>query len=96
MEVKSVSDCLNIIDIAIVKNIDTGGLENLREWLLQKRMTDCDDEREALWCVFKQINLKTYNLYKPFGADQKTRYLELRKLVLRWVIENNSKQEDDK
>ena len=69
MEVKSVSD----FDIAIVKDIDMRRLENLGEWLLQRAMTDCDDERDALWCVFKQTNLIIDNLYKAFGEDQKMR-----------------------
>ena len=82
MEVKSVSDCLNNIDIAFVRDIDMKRLENVREYLLDRGMTDCDDERDALWCVFKQINLIIDNLYKPSGEDQKIRYIELRKLLL--------------
>ena len=95
MEVKSISDCLNIIDIAIVKDIDMKRLEDVRQYLLHRGKTYCNDERDALWCVFKQIKLTRDNLYKPFREDQKMRYIELRKLVLFWVIEINSKLEDD-
>ena len=95
MEVKSVSDCLNIIDIAIVRDIDMKRLEDVRQFFLDWGVAGCDDERDALWCVLKQINLIIDYLYKPFGEDQKMRYIELRKLVLLWVIEINSKLEDD-
>ena len=95
MEVKSVSDYLNIIDIAIVRDIDMRSLQIIREYLLERGMTDCHDEQDALWCVFKQIKLIIDNLYLPFGEDQKMRYIELRKLLLFWVIEINSKLEDN-
>ena len=61
-------------------------LEDVRQYVLERGMTDCNDERDALWCVFKQINLIIDNLYKPFGEDQKMRYTELRKLLLIWII----------
>ena len=95
MEVNSVSDCLNIIDIAIVEDNDIKRLEDVRQYLLERGMTDCNDERDALWCVFKQITLIIDNFYKPSGKDQKMRYIELRKLLLIWIIEFNSKLEDD-
>ena len=36
MEVKSVNDCLNIIDIAIVNDIEIWSLENIHSYLLEK------------------------------------------------------------
>ena len=56
MEVKSVSDCLNIIDIAFVKGIDMWSLENIHKYLLKMGLTNLDDERDAVMEMFKQIN----------------------------------------
>ena len=43
MEEKSVSDCLNNIDIAIVRDIDMKRLGNVHQYLLERGMTDCND-----------------------------------------------------
>ena len=91
MEVKLVGGCLNIIDIAIGKDIDIWSLENIREYLLERGMTDFDGECDALMCVFKQINLIIDNLYQPCGEDQKKKYITLRKMILIWIIEYNRK-----
>ena len=95
MEVKSNVDCSNIIHIAIVNDIDISSLENIRGYILERGRTDFEDERDALWCVFKQINLIIAKLYEPFGKDQKLRFVELKKLVSIWTIEIKIKRDAD-
>ena len=49
MEVKSVSDCLNLIDFAIVKNIiGSSDLEDIHKYLLEKGQSDFIEHRVAL------------------------------------------------
>ena len=60
MEMKSVSDCLNIVDDAIVENIGkyngTSVLENAHKNLLEKGQSDFIEDRVALSIVLSQIN----------------------------------------
>ena len=57
---KSVSDCLNIIDDARVenigKNIGISDLENIHKYLLEKGQSDFIEDRVALPNVLSQIN----------------------------------------
>ena len=49
MEVKSVSDCLNIIDFAIVENnIGSSDLEDIHKYLLEKEESEFVEDRVAL------------------------------------------------
>ena len=100
MEAKSVSDCLDIIDIATVGDIDLWISENFRKNLLENGETVFNNEWDVLLCVFKQKNFMIGNLFELFGEDQKMRYTELRytelrKLVLKWIIEYNIKLDAD-
>ena len=87
MEVKSISDCLNICDIAIDNDIDMSSLEKIQKYMVDKGMSDFQDENDARRCVMKQINLIMENLYELFEKEQKLRFIELRKLIIMWVKE---------
>ena len=60
MEVKSVSDCLNIIDDAIIRNIgkyiSISTLVIVHKYLLEKGQSDFIEDRVALSNVLGQIN----------------------------------------
>ena len=96
MEVKSISDCLNFIDIVIVKDIGIFSFENVREYLFERGETNFDEEGDALLCVLKHLNLIKDNSYPPYIEDQKRNYIELRRLVLKRYIEFNIKLERDR
>ena len=94
MKVKSVSDCLNIIDFAIVENnIGSPDLENLHENLLEKRESDFIEHRLALSNVLRQITSMIENRFQ--FADIKSEYVQLRELTLNWFIECNAEPEVD-
>ena len=96
MEVKSVSDCLNIIDIAIDENIfGNSDLENIHKYLLEKKESDFIEDRVDLSKVFSQINFMIENCYQFPEEDIKNEYGPLRKLILVWLIECNTKLEVD-
>ena len=91
MEVKAVSDCLNIIDDAIVqnigKNITISDLENIHKYLLEKGQSDFIEDRVALSNVLSQINSILENYYQFPEEDIKSEYIQLRKIILVWLIE---------
>ena len=96
MEVKSVSDCLNIIDFAIVENnIGSSDLEGIHKYLLEKRESDFIEDRVALSKVLSQIISMVENYYQLPEEDIKNEYVQLRKLLLVWLIECNIKPEVD-
>ena len=65
MEVKSVTDCLNIIDFAIVENIFVSShLEDIHEYFLEKEESEFIEDRVALSEVFSQINSMIENYYQ--------------------------------
>ena len=99
MEVKSVSDCLNIIDDAIVENIGKcigiSNLENIHKYLLEKGQSDFIEDRVALSNVLSQINSIKENYYEFDEEDIKCDYMQLRKLILTWLIECGTEPEVD-
>ena len=96
MEVKSVSDCLNIFGFAMVENIiGNSDLENIHSYLLDKRQSDFIDNRVALSKVLSQINSMIENYYQFPAKDIRNEYVQLRKLLLVWLIECNTKPEVD-
>ena len=96
---KSVSDCLNIIVDAIVENIGKSIgisiLENIREYLLEKGRSDFIEDRVALSNVFCQINSIIEIHYQFADEDMKSKYIQLRKLILAWLIECRTEPEAD-
>ena len=96
MEVKSVSDCLNIIDFAMVENtIGNSDLENIQIYLLEKRQSDFIEDRVALSKVLSQKYSMIENYYQFPEEDIKSEYGQLRKLILVWLMECKTKPEVD-
>ena len=55
MEVKSVTDCMNVIDFAIVENIIVGShLEDIHKYFLEKEEIEFNENRVALSKVLSQ------------------------------------------
>ena len=93
---KSVSDCLNIIDYAIVENIiGSSDLENIHKYLLEKGESDFIEDRLALSKVLSQINSMIENVYQFPEEEIKIENVQLRKLIIVWLIECNTKADVD-
>ena len=96
---KSVSNCLNIIDDAIVENngkyIGILGLEKTQKYLLENDQSDLIEDRVALSNVFSQINSIIENYYNFFEEDIKSDYIRSRKLILVWLRESSTEPEVD-
>ena len=56
-------------------------------------VSDFKDERNARKCLMKQINIIIENLFKPFGEEQKMRFIKLREILLSWIVELARKQD---
>ena len=80
MEMKSVSDCLNIIDDAIVENIGNyfgiSILENIHKDLLEIGQSDFIEDRVALSNVLSLINSIIENHYQFVEEDVKNKYMQ--------------------
>ena len=91
MEVKSISDCLNIIDDAIVENIGKYigilSLENIHKHLLVIERSDFIENRIDLSNILSQINCIIENRYQFAEKDIKCEYIQLRKVILVWLLE---------
>ena len=100
MEVKSIKDCVNIFDDVIVENIGKyigiSNLENVHVYKLEKRQSDFIEDRIALSNVLSQINCIIENHYQFAEEDIKSEYIELRELILFWLIECCTEREVDK
>ena len=69
MKVRSVSDCLNLIDDSLVENIiGISILENIHKNLLELEQSDFIEAWVALSNVLRQINSLIENYYK-FGEE---------------------------
>ena len=79
MEIKSVSDCLNNIDDAIVesigKYIGISNLENIHKYLLDIGQSDFIGNRVALSNVLRQLNSILENHYQFVEEDKKGIFL---------------------
>ena len=99
MEVKSLTVCLNIIDDVIVENIGKyigiSGLENIYKHLLEKRQIDFIEDRVALSNVLSQIISILENYFKFAEEVIKSDFIQLRKLILVWLIECSAEREVD-
>ena len=99
MEPKTVSDCLISIDFAIVENVKLLSIkkvEDIHNYLLNFRQTGYLEKNIGLFIVLKQINCIIDN-YSSCEDDDSfyNEYVELRKLIVDWVIECNTKAEVD-
>ena len=95
METKTISDCLSAIDFAIVENVrllSIKYLEDIHNRLLECRESEYIENRNALINVLKQINCMI-DCYKSYEDDEEfyNEYVELRKLIVVWLIERNNK-----
>ena len=75
MEVKSVTDCLNIINFAKVEDIVASShLEDIHKYFLEKEESEFIEDRVALSKVLSQINSMIENYYqfpeKDIPVDQ--------------------------
>ena len=96
MEVKSVNVCLNIIDFVIVEYIfGSSDLEDIHKYLLEKGQSDFIEDRVALSKVLSQTISLIENYYQFPEEDIRNEYVQLRKSILVWLIEGNTKPEID-
>ena len=100
MEMKSVGDCLNLIGDAIVekigKCIGISNLENIHNYLLEIGQSVFIKDRVALSIVLSKINSTIENHYQTIvEEDIKNEYIQLRKLILVWLIECSTEPEVD-
>ena len=95
MEVKPVSDCLNIIDEAVVENKGISNLENVHNYLLEIGQSDFIEDTVALSNVFSKINSILENHYQFVEEVTKNEYIQLRKFILVWLIEFSTEPEVD-
>ena len=97
MEPRTISDCLNSIDFALVENVKSLSikrLEDIHNHLIEFRQTGYIENIIALFNVLKQINCIIDN-YSSYEDDDSfyNEYVEIRKLIIDWVIECNTKAE---
>ena len=91
MEIKTISDCLSEIDFAIVENVRLLGIEELEDihnHFLEFGKNKYIEDRNALLKVLKHINC-IIDKYFSFEDNESiyNEYVELRKLIVEWVIE---------
>ena len=97
MEIKTISDCLSGIDFAIVENVRLLGIERLEDihnHLLEFGKDNHIENRIALLKFLKHINciIDNYSSYEDNECIY-NEYVELRKLIVEWLIECNIKTE---
>ena len=96
MEVETIADCLNIIDYFLVEGINTIRiLESIHKFLIEKGQRDFIADRIVLSKVLSQITSMIENKYQFPEADLKNEYVQLRKIILLWLEEGNTKPEVD-
>ena len=96
---KSVSDCLNFIDTAILCSIEKhagfGNLEDVREHMIGVYNDKYLEAMVDMLAIFSQINLIIENFYSDNESDIKQLHRDLRKRILAWIEESNTKPEVD-
>ena len=95
MEIKTISDCLSEIDFALNENVRLLGIERLEDihnQLLEFGQNNYIEDRIALLKVLKHINC-IIDKYSSFEDNESiyNEYVELRKLIVEWIIECNIK-----
>ena len=95
MEPKTISDCLSSINFTIVENVkllSIKSVEDIHNHLLKFRRTGYIENNIALLNILKQINciidnFSSYEDHESFYNE----YVELRKLIIDWVVECDKK-----
>ena len=99
MKMKSVSECLNFIDDMILRSVEKsvgiGILEDIRDYMIGKYNEKYIEEMVAMSTILSQINNIIENLYLDNESDNKKQYNNLRKLILAWLEESNTKPDID-
>ena len=97
METKSVNGYLNFFDRMILRSIDKHEglefLEDLRYYIIWKSNNKYDEEMGNVLCILSQINLITEKIYLIKECAFDPLYHDLRKHILTWLKENNTKLE---
>ena len=90
---------MNNIDVAIVENIGKyigiSNLEYIHKYLLEIRQNDFIKDRFALSNVLSQMISIIENHYQFADVDTKSEYVQLRELILVWLIECSTELEID-
>ena len=99
MQITSISDCLNFIDNLIIwgtqKHGGIGNLEDERNCMIDMFNGKYIAETVSMLAVLSQINLIIDKFYLDKESDIKQLYRDLRKRILAWLKECNTKQEVD-
>ena len=100
LEMKSISNCLNFSDTMILyekgKHIGIGNLEDVRDYLIETSDNAYVEDIVLLHGVLNQINLILENFYdEEYDGDLTKEYWILRKHLLAWLAEKNTKPESD-
>ena len=99
MELKSISDCLNFIDNWIIcgteEHIGIGNLEDVRDYMIGMYDGKYIEKMVSMLAVLSQINLIIDRFYLDKESDNKQLYRDLRKRILAWLKENNTKPKID-
>ena len=100
MVVKSISDCLSFIDNLILcgteKPIGIGNLEDVREYMIGMYDGKYIEETMSMLAVLSPINLIIDRFFLDKESDIKQLHGDLRRRILAWLRESNTKLEVDK
>ena len=96
---KSISDCLNIIDHAIVENVGNyigiSSLEFIHKYLLEIVQSDFIEDSIALSNVLSQLGFEIEKHYHLEEEDIKSEYIQVKKIRLVWLKERSTDPEVD-
>ena len=99
MEIKSVSDCLIFIDSMILcsiqKHVGIGNLEHIHDYMKGMYIDNYIEEMVIIFAIPSQINLLLDRFYLDEESDIKKHYYTLKKHILAWLQERNTKTEVD-
>ena len=99
MEMKTVADCLDVIDNMILHNIEKkdsmGSLESMRDYFLDDYNKRSDKELVAIMSIVAQINLIINRFYLPVDFSITDYYYDLRRRTLAWLKACNENIKDD-
>ena len=96
MELKSISECINIINLAMNGFIiDCLDLENVRKYLNEQEQSDIKQGKFGLSEVLKQLISIIENCNQLGEKNKKIEYAQLTKLKLNWLLNRNIESEID-
>ena len=99
MEIKAVCGCSNFIDSTILFSIEKdagiGILEDIRDFTIRMYNDKYIEEMVSMLAILSQVNLILDRFYLDNEGDIKKQYCTLRKHILAWLQESNTKPEVD-